>query len=92
MSNIGRKIRNEGRIIGAVVAEISKGKRTMFRIALADGEKRNPVLGDFSLIDARFVEFADEQLIGYAEPMTDREARELARAGGDATLVRRRGR
>ena len=89
MSNIGRQFRISGRIIGTIVEETTKRGKTLFRIALADGEPRNPVLGDFAVVAAAAGEFADEQLLGFAAPATIRELRELARAGGDATLLRR---
>lgn len=89
MSNIGRQFRISDRIIGTIVEETIKRGKTMFRIALADGESRNPVLGDFAMISAATGEFADEQLLGFAEAATIRDLRELARAGGDATLLRR---
>jgi hypothetical protein len=84
MSNIGREILSNGRIIGTVVEDMGK----KLRIRLADGEKRNPVLGDFSIVPTKMVEFADEARLGFAAADPRREA-ELRRAGGDATLLRR---
>lgn len=84
MSNIGREILSNGRIIGTVVEDMGK----KLRIRLADGEKRNPVLGDFSIVPIKMIEFADEARLGFAAADPRHEA-ELRRAGGDATLLRR---
>jgi hypothetical protein len=89
MSNVGKTLYNETKIIGVVVEEITKRGKVFYRYALPEGAPRNPVLGDFGLTQGVGLTFAPVEVLGYSGPATTRELRELARAGGDATLLRR---
>lgn len=96
MSNIGREVVVRGKVIGTVVEEVLIRRKPKLKIKLADHMPRNPALGDFQIVgmdcefkDAPKTVFAtQEELV--AEYNADRAyRRELARAGGDATLLRR---
>lgn len=96
MSNIGREVVNLGKVIGTVVEEVTIRGKAKLKIKLADHMPRNPALGDYQIVgvdcefkDAPKTIFAtQEELV--AEYNCDRRYRaELARAGGDATLLRR---
>lgn len=90
MSNIGRPIsfiKDQTSFSGTIVRETTKKGKARFIVDCGDIEFN---------ISTQFVRFLDlkaptdaECGLGYAAPATARELRELNRAGGDATILRR---
>mgnify|MGYP003451536812 CR=1 FL=1 len=76
---------------GVVVEKIIKRATVYVKIALADGERRNPVLGDFTITSLQNLEFEGDEMFAPAGVRDETYAEKMAmkRAGGDATLLRR---
>ena len=96
MTNIGREVVNMGKVIGTVVEEVTIRGKAKLKIKLADHMPRNRVLGDYQIIgngpefaDARRDQFATQEELVAEYNADHRYRRNLARAGGDATLLRR---
>lgn len=61
MTNIGRTVKSFGKPLGVIVEEVKIRGKAKYKVALADGQPRNPVLGDFTIVGME-CEFIDDEV------------------------------
>jgi hypothetical protein len=72
MSNIGRTVKIMAEPLGTIVEQITVRGKPKYKVALADGQPRNPVLGDFTIVglECQFMDdavFAEPDNLGFAD-------------------------